>query len=962
MIVINSFSMERPMHYRSAILPVLISCLLLSTVCSARPEFNWVPSGTLSPCDRTSEAGVQYESAGVPVTVELGYSNEEPVSRPGRNVDGTESFVVTPASWRSGPAQKTLVIVKTIDTSQAPMEIGVRVNQSNLPTWRITPPAGPRRLYDAMYVIPAATWRSASGNPRRIPVTITSGVPHNSLGYRFYVTRDWDILGDDCAFSLDGSAGKAEGGKKAYLQGLLAEADHQWADAAKQYKKASIAADASLARLARVALRRATFRASRADLLNDKDNDTFAVHYRLGLYAGACGIWDDALAEFKRASELNSTDADTTYRLAEAMEYNRMPVETFAPVYERAGQLSRTPHCNEVDVLIAVYKDSLEGMCGELSLNSLTQLQKDWRYVEQMVYGASLGAYRMNTVFKVYDRNDPPWVMQAGWIFLPSDKTVPIAGTYDYSIGTAEFGSSHAGGVDCGVNFSGGAQIGPTRSWEVWLHEWNHEFDWTCICGEQGKGYPCTHDSDGCGKQPIVSMGCGHRSSMRYYLNPAQYRRQEPSDPLLPGTCVSPWSAAQVVAAPTPPSLSAGALSDWLIAQNYFSADAIQRLHQDWNNQKKAAETAGTKPPHIASEPLPKPVPDWDTFLKNAWFRVKMLDSLSLDDEDDYVNGTAVAADEPVLTAKNDYVDLVAAIPGAPDKCVGYSRTFIYSPETQEVRIWVGYNDTANFWLNGRKICSGRYYACAKWEDANYPHEFALSGVLQKGWNVLAAKIERGGGGWGFGAHITDFDNQRVPGLTFAASPPAGSTIALYTSPAIGNKYSWDDVKDDYLEKLPQFDEEALSIITGIKGLTLESNVFFIGLPQDTAACSGSRYIPRPDTNDRKFNNYLNWDTEQAAGLRFERDGTAHDLLLVRPEYYQEFLTLLNTTDSTRAPADSIVGYIYITDSAYATTPNRTPRAVIVIDTALPDYPEDDLDLLNPMKAAQRRTQVLTVH
>jgi hypothetical protein len=221
---------------------------------------------------------------------------------------------------------------------------------------------------------------------------------------------------------------------------------------------------------------------------------------------------------------------------------------------------------------------------------------------------------------------------------------------------------------------------------------------------------------------------------------------------------------------------------------------------------------------------------------------------------------------------------------------------------------------------------------------------------MQKGWNILAAKVERGGGGWGFSAHITDFDNQRVPDLKFAASPPSGSTIARYTPPAIGKKYSWDDVKDDYLEKLPQLGAEDLSTITGIKGLTLASNVFFIGLPQDTMACTGSRYIPRPDPNDREFNNFLNWDTEHAAGLRFEHNGKAHDLLLVRPEYYQEFLTLLNTPDSPRDPADSIIGYIYITDSAYATTGNHTPRAVIVIETALPDYPEDDLDLLKPLK------------
>ncbi len=936
------------MFSRNSLLLCSILCFTLCSLCIAKPEFNWVPSGTVQPGNLSSEAAAQYESSGSPASLSIGYAGCAPQAHAGRLVTD-ESFVISPASWRGGPALETLVLVKTIDTSQAPVSLAISLNGTKIGDWKIDPPAGPQRLYDAMYSIPTSVWRDVVSNPGSVPVTLSADKPHTSLGYHFYATRDWDVLGDTLAGSVSAAAAKAGNGKASYLQGLLAEENHQWTAAAVLYKKAAESRDASLARLARVAVRRAQFRTARAALLSNKNNDTFATHYQLGLYAGACAVWDDALTEFSRAVELNPTDADATYRLAEAMEYNRMSPADFAPLFERAGQLNRAPHCNQVDVLIGIYKDAIEGMCGELSLNSITQLQKDWRYVEQMVYGASMGNYRMNTTFKVYDRNDPPWVMQAGWIFLPADNTVPVAGTYDYSIGTAEYGSSHAGGVDCGVNFSGGGQIGPTRSWEVWLHEWNHQCDWTFICGEQGKGYPCTHDSDGCGKQPIVSMGCGHRSSMRYYLTPAQYRRQEPSDPLLPGTCVSPWSAVQVIAAPAPPSLSVDALSDWLVAQNYFKAEDIKRLQQDWENQKKTEETAGSKPPFIASEPLPKPVPDWDTFLKKAWYRVKMLDSLALENEADFVNGSASAVNQPAVSATADYVDLVAAVPDAPDKCVGYARTFIYSPETQEARIWVGYNDTANFWLNGRKICSGNYYACAKWEDKNYPHEFALSGVLQKGWNVLAVKVERGGGGWGFSTHITDFDNQSVPGLQFAAAPPAGSVIARYTPPAVGKKYAWSDVKDDYLEKVPQLDAAALSMITGIKGISLSNNLFFIGLPQGTTPVAGSRYIAAPDLNDREFNNFLNWDTEQAAGVRYEKDGSVHDLLLVRPEFYQEFLSLLDATAGTPAPVDSVIGYVYITDSAYATTGNRTPRVVLVIDTSLPDYPEDDLDLLTPV-------------
>jgi DNA gyrase subunit A len=48
--------------------------------------------------------------------------------------------------------------------------------------------------------------------------------------------------------------------------------------------------------------------------------------------------------------------------------------------------------------------------------------------------------------------------------------------------------------------------------------------------------------------------------------------------------------------------------------------------------------------------------------------------------------------------------DLLAEMPKAPDKCVAYVQTFIWSPKKQETRLWLGYNPDMAVWLNGRKI------------------------------------------------------------------------------------------------------------------------------------------------------------------------------------------------------------------------------------------------------------------
>lgn len=933
---------------------VLFALLILPAAHALQGEFNWVPSGTIRVGDRASEATAGYESVGQAQTFQLAYRDETPQTVTGRLVTGPESFVIRPAACRSGPAPAHLVICRRVDSANVPGPLRVFVGDREVGPWTIQPPAGERRLFDALFVISRASFPNGTP-PAEVPVRITGNTPVLSLGYRFYATRDWDVLGDDLAGDIQAAAAKNTA-VATYLKGLLAQADHDWSSA---YELFDIRDEdhPALERLARVAMRRMRLRMARADALAADRAGTpdFDSHYRLGLLAGAWGCWEDALAEYRLAIRANPTHADATYRLAEAMEYNRLPIAQWAPLMERAGLLGQTPDCNTEDVLVAVHPQAIEGLCGELSQKTLEALQRNWRYVEQQVYGASRGAWKLRTQFMVRGVDDPPWVMQAGWIFLPPDETVPVEGTYDYSIGTAEYGSSHAGGVDCGVSGSGGAQIGPQRGWEVFLHEWNHEFDWVCVSAEEVPGYPVTHDSDGCGKQPIVNMGCGHRSSMRYYINRAQYRRHEGADPVNSDAFLGTWALGDVVAVPDTTATVGDALAKWLIEREHFTPAQLENLKRDWEQQRADAQRRAEKPPVVPAYPPPRPVPDWPAFLRRRWNNTKMLDQVTSPFEVNYVRGAQFPQPgKTAADASGDFVNLRKEFPGAPDKCVAYARTFIHAPRSQEVRLWLGYNDCAALWLNGRRIHAGHYYACAKWDDRNRPYMLAKHGVLQEGWNCLAVKVERGGGDWGFSVHVVDFDNRPIGGLEVRPDLPVGAACHHYTPPEAGPYYRWADVQEDYLERLPRLRDDDLTAITGLRGLHQAEHRFLLTLPTGTTPRPGSSYIPAADDDDTALNNYLNWDIEAAAALRYEKDGAEHDLLLIRPEYYEEFLTLLREVKAawTRGlpPADRILGYLWLDEAGYRTTPNRpnTRRAVLVVDAALGDYPAEGLDLLAP--------------
>ncbi len=975
------------MQYLSVI--VILFCLIAALAhAQTSREFNWIPSGNLDIGDLVSENESDYRGMGDRIQTGLVYSDG---TRPGDRFcrrTTAEMFTVRIATYRGGPCPADLVIRRCIDTGTAPVELTVFIDGKEHGKWLRSKFEGNRRLADVFYVVPQRYLTKQpdgeGGMKDRISIRLTSENFFDTYRYDFFITRDWKFLPDDYAGAINSRAGKSQA--DLYVNGLVLEGDHLWGKAKILYQAAAEKSeDFELARCARRRMRRCDYFISTTKVIDTKEEKHFDIHYALGQYCAANGFWNEALAEYTKAVNANSSNADATYNMAEAMEYCRMPVEKYAPLMERVGDLYKRDDKNEITVLCAVNTHQIPGGEGtvkrRIQKTSLDAMHRDWRYAEQMVYGASRGMWKLKTTFRYYGEEDPGWIRHLGWLWAPPTSDIPVWGMYDHTLGFAEYGSSHAGGIDCGPAWSGCCQIGPTRGWQVILHEWNHQFDWTAMCGESGKGYPTTHDSDGCGKQPIVNMGCGHRSSMRYYLTPAQYRRIEPSDPNMPQTHIRSWALFGPLNAPVLTGETEEAVTKEL-------RDKDLATEKDINSIKGRAAAENKTVAQKAKE----------------WFySSRKMDLIkAVDDESTF---------RPEISDKNQWkyfidpdggrIDLAAIFTDAAPKAYAYAHTYIWSPDDREVRVWYGYHDGLRVWHNNRMVHESRYYNVAYYEDPEWVDMVAAHFRLQKGWNRLLCKIERcaGTGGyglssakaWGFSVNLVNFDNTPITDLKYQAEIP-DAQVNVYQRPDVGVYYRWDDVKEDYLELLPQLTEEDFRNLTGIEELTLVNNAFLMMIPRSAVQkgvnaitledlkkgigdmeFEGEKVTPAnfldlriPGTprdeepsefnkfkteiyHDITLNNFLNFDREAAAALRYVEDGQIRDLVFIRPEYFEEYLALIDESksDMNGKIKDRILGYWYINNAAYPSTPNRTWRAIIVARTYLGDkFPIDEQDIL----------------
>ena len=317
------------------------------------------------------------------------------------------------------------------------------------------------------------------------------------------------------------------------------------------------------------------------------------------------------------------------------------------------------------------------------------------------------------------------------------------------------------------------------------------------------------------------------------------------------------------------------------------------------------------------------------------------------------------------VAADVDFIDLADLFPNA-----GWARaqatSWVFSPEDQEVRMWLGQNDGMAVWLNGRCVHQGRYYSAGRFEDRNLVDTIAAFASLKRGWNELRVVVEGWPAprdkGWGFSVRFCGRNNKPIPGLACVNNRPEADLVPPYIPPKAGVYYSWGKVQNDLYESLPRLTAADLQAITGVKDLTIsgavEQNAGHVVItapgraPSATYRAMSEAWQPAKD-RDWVLNNVMDWSREDVAACRYTKDTKAHDLLVLRPEAWEPYLFLLNEPAAAEVvfgktrPADRILGYVMV--------PAGTEEfALLVVDTLLSEgdkWPNDEEDLMTPLSA-----------
>lgn len=450
----------------------------------------------------------------------------------GLQVKGEQRFRLPAARTRWAVAKGDLILSTRLPGDAKPFQCQVKFNDREVGQWNLNP-APLKGWQEHFFVIPRAYVLNEGGAmPEHLQISLHSD---SAVVYRhaLYLV--------DFAFLSNLRAGAITSqilatAEMDLLRGIENIGFSQWRQATVFLTQAARSENPETARAARYWLRYAVFRLKPP-----------RTPFRAGLYAFVHGWYDDAVQAFEQALQEQPNHPDILYHLAMAKEYRGDPLQQSASLFARSAALYQVPDPNLWRVLLVIYRKAKpeQGEMLEMKPDELDKVIHDWRIVEMMVAAASRGHFRLQTTMRILpDENLYPLFKHNGWLFAPPDSIINSWGEYDSVISVRPGGPAVTGGADVGPNGAAVSDIGPWANWEVFLHEWNHQFDWTSIFSEVGTGYPVTHDSDLCGLQPIPTMGAGHRNSMRYYFSPAMYRRLRAAAPHR-GTLLDRWSLSQ---------------------------------------------------------------------------------------------------------------------------------------------------------------------------------------------------------------------------------------------------------------------------------------------------------------------------------------------------------------------------------------------------------------------------------
>lgn len=341
---------------------------------------------------------------------------------------------------------------------------------------------------------------------------------------------------------------------------------------------------------------------------------------------------------------------------------------------------------------------------------------------------------------------------------------------------------------------------------------------------------------------------------------------------------------------------------------------------------------------------------------------IRQLRTSLLTHRDDFVRFWSIRTEgkpATVVESPTTFVDVARTI-----QRTGASRAmaecWVFSPKNQDVTMAIGQSRTVGAKVNGRAVREGRLGAPDS-PAANGGVDSVLAGAtLKTGWNHVELTVESpaASGRWGFSLSLRDVRGKPLKGLAFVAQRPSEGVVSPAASPSAGPHYNWGDVYLDYTHQLPMLDAAGLRKLTDVADLTLTGKVegalgYFsvdTATPQKATAYRASPAAWAGTDKDETLNNVMDWKREACASFRYMKDGKARDLLFLKPEAIQAYLTLLEESSDAASvfgdtvAAERILGYCLVPAG-----PIRRP--LLVVETLLGDqngWPVDEEDLLEP--------------
>jgi len=674
-----------------------------------------------------------------------------------------------------------------------------------------------------------------------------------------------------------------------YLDALYMEIGGDLTRSREIYQSLADSDNAALARLARRGLRMMTY------LLRPyRITGNVLENFRWGLYLQQCGFYAPGYEAYDEARIIAPEFLDAQYRAADCFERISLSPLRVLNYFERVVGQASYDNATDWYVLVLFIKER-DGRI--LTDEEIRNAKTSWLWAEIALQAAAQGRLRTITTFQ--DVADTSLVAGPGRLTrlpTPHDEIIEERGWFDAvfcvwpRLDDEPETDFYIDGGDVGPKGAAVAHVFADTAHDVFVQAFYAVLRWAALNADLADSMPPVEQTVRCGWQPIPNRGYGTRAALRYHVPPDHLRRLKITTQADPQTFLRLWRLQGPVTLP--------------------------------------AQGASTNGPLRVADAWP---PD------------------------------AEVESRAIETEKN-WIDLARVWPDS-GAAVARATCWVFCPQDREVRMWLGRNDAAAVSINGNMLFRDRRFAANRHADQDLPDTVATYTPLKRGWNEIAVTVQRRAApddaGWGFSLRLCGWDGAPIPGLAFLNAPPANDRAPAYQPPDVGAHYDWHAVHHDWLVQLPRLDETALRTITAEKDLQWLGD---LTAPNGYAAlivpgrAASPIYRPLADAwngeRDRDFvlNNVLDDARESCLALRYTRDGGPRDLMLIKPESVEAFLTLMK--ESPRAhdafgttPAQRVLGYV------------RRPagdgyRCLIAVDVLLPDAPDrpaGEDDLLAPM-------------